>query len=197
MRVDGDPQVYLIANDQAAQLKKHLGDLRDTTLLAFDPSKAQKLVIATAGKKTVLAKEGGVWKMLEPKTPPKDFVFEPSLVDRELGQLQALRAAAIADVPEAKAGFAKPSGTVEISLEGGTSQLLKFGGDSSTGIYVKGTADGFVYTIDRGARTRLESPLEIFKKPPAPPDMGQMRGLENLPPEIRKQLEAQLRQQRH
>jgi hypothetical protein len=200
VRIEGQPQAFVIATDQAALLEKRLTDLRDTTLLSFDPMKAQKLVISTAGKKTVVVKEAGVWKVVEPKVLPAGYEFEPSQVAGELAHLQSLRGEPVAEgVTDAKVGLARPSGTVEISVEGAAAQVLKFGAETpGKTLYVRGTADGLLYTIDRGALTRLESALELFKKPPPPPpNMGQMKGLDSLPPEIRRQLEAQLKQQGH
>jgi hypothetical protein len=49
--------------------------------------------------------------------------------------------------------------------------------------------------MGKDALTRLQSGVELFKKPPPPPDHGQMQGLESLPPDVRKKIEAQLRQQ--
>lgn len=198
VRLDGDPQVFMIATDQAALLEKRVTDLRDTTLLSFDSMKAQKLVISAAGKKTVVVKEAGTWKVVEPKVLPTGYEFEPSQVAGELAHLQLLRGEPVAEVvTDAKAGLAKPSGTVEISVDGAPTQILKLGAETpAKTVYVKGTADGLLYTVERGALTRLDNALELFKKPPPPPaNLGQMRGLENLPPEIRRQLEAQLKQQ--
>jgi hypothetical protein len=198
VRVEGDPQVYVIATSQAGELKKRLTDLRDTTLLAFDAAKAQKLVIAAGGKKTVVAKDGAGWKLVEPKAMPAGLEFEPSVVLGQLAALQHLRASAVAaGVTDAQAGFAKPTATVEVSVEGAPVQTVKFGGPAPSGqLYVKGSADALVYAIDAAARSRFETGVELFKKPPPPPaNMGQMRGLESLPPDVRRQLEAQLRQQ--
>ncbi len=198
-KVDGNPEVYVLSNDQAAQLRKHVTDLRDTSLLAFDVGKAQKLAINAAGKKTVVGKEGGAWKLLQPKAMPAGSEFESAQVDRVLARLVSMRAEALVDVAAATAGLNKPTATVEVFLEGGGSKLLKFGADAGgQSVYVQGTVDPLVYKIDKGNRAQFETALELFKKPPPrPQNMGNMRGLENLPPEIRQQLEAQLRAQQH
>lgn len=190
-RLDGDPQVYVVAANVAAALKPGLAAMRDTTLLAFEPAKATKLQITAAGKKLLLTKGAGGWTLVEPKSAPE---FDAGQVAARLAELQSLRALSVADADEKQAGLAKATTLVEISLEGAPAQSLRLGGAASDGkIYAKGGADALVYLVDPAVRTRWDSGLALFKKPPAPPPGG-MQGLDSLPPEIRKQLEAQLRQ---
>ena len=59
-------------------------------------------------------------------------------------------------------------------------------------------ADGLVYVVNSFTRTRYEKPTELFHKPAAPPagmggGMGGMAGLESLPPDVRKKLEASMK----
>jgi hypothetical protein len=101
---------------------------------------------------------------------------------------------------EAEAGLNKPSALVELTLEGGGSQSLRFGKEAPAAegakeLFVKGAVDSAVYTLPLGERSRLEAGVELFKKRPQPPGgpmAGQMQGLESLPPELRRQIEAQL-----
>ncbi|MBI3180779.1 MAG: DUF4340 domain-containing protein [Myxococcales bacterium] len=201
-KLEGDPQLYLLPSWGAAELRKRLEDLRDLTLMSFDVSKATKLVISASGKRTAAAKEGGAWKLVEPKTLPSGFEFDPGQVDAQMQALRSVRALrALADAKDAQAGLAKPSATVEVSLEGGGSQVFRIGAELTgpTGgkeVYAKGSADGLVYAMDPYFKTRLETGVELFRKPPPPPDMSQIRGLEGLPPDVRRQLEAQLNQRR-
>ncbi len=206
VRVDGDPQVYLVPVYQAEILKKRLADLRDTTLLAFDPDKVKKVVIQGAGKKTVAVKEGEAWKVVEPKALPPGFEFDPAQVSRFVGSLKTFKAARMIEgVKDAEAGLAKPETTVELTVEGAALQRLEFGGDAPVAdgpkqVYVRGSADALTYALVATQRDRMNGGLDLFKKPPPPPNFGQggpggqMRGLESLPPDVRRQLEAQLRQ---
>jgi hypothetical protein len=196
--IDGDPQTYLIAQWSADQLLKKVEDMRDTTLLAFDAAKVNKVAISAGGKSTVLAKDGASWKIVEPKKPPAGFELDPGAVQSQLMRLHGIRGAkAVTDVPEAKAGLGKPVASVELGLEGGGKQQLKFGSETPTKeLYVKGSADNLLYAIGANEKASLEQGLELFKKRP-PPDMNQIRGLEQLPPDVRRQLEAQMRQQQH
>jgi hypothetical protein len=206
-RLEGDPQVYLLPSYTATVLSKRATDLRDLTLLSFDPQKVTKVFLVSSGKKTVLAKDGDAWKVIEPKKMPRGFEFDPAQVASQLNILRGLRATRVIEgkVEPAQSGLAKPTTAVDLSLEGGSHQLLRFGreakkGDQGQEVYVKGSADGLTYAIYEGARARFDSGIELFKKPPAPaPNMsaGGIRGLESLPPDVRAKIEAQLRQQQH
>ncbi len=94
--------------------------------------------------------------------------------------------------------------TIELALAGGTKQTVRFGKavEGSSEVNVVG-GDGLVYAINSFNKGRYDKPVELFKKPPAPPPGmggmggmgGGMSGLENLPPDVRKKVEASLKQQ--
>jgi hypothetical protein len=202
VRLDGDPQIYLVPAYAAEGLEKRIADLRDLTLLAFDAAKAKRLSIQAGGKTVVVAKEAQGWKLIDPKKLPADFEFDPAHVETTLGTLRSLRALRVAEgISEDKAGLKKPSGSVEVLLDGGEKHRLLFGADQPAAngpkdMFVKGSVDNQVYLIAPYVRARFEKGIELFKKlPPPPMNAGGMKGLESLPPEVRKQLEAQLRQE--
>lgn len=195
-KLEGDGQIYLVPSYAATGLKKRLDDMRDLSLLSFDTAKATKLTIVASGKKTVVAKEGGTWKLLEPKAP-SGYEFDPLQVAAQLDTLRNLRASRLA--PEAKPqDMAKPSATVEVAVEGGSAQRLvlgaeRTGSNGSKELYVKGSIDGHIYAIDPWIRDRLATGHELFRKVAPPPNIGSIKGLEQLPPEVRQKLEAQLK----
>ncbi len=195
-KLEGDAQIYLVPSYAAAGLKKRLDDMRDMSLLSFDTAKATKLTIVASGKRTVVAREGESWKLLEPKAVPSGYELDPVQVVAQLDTLRNLRASRLA--PEAKPQHvAKPSATVEIAVEGSPVQRLVFGAEragasGSKELYVKGSIDGHIYAIDPWIRDRLATGHELFRKPAPPPNVGSIKGLEQLPPEVRQKLEAQL-----
>lgn len=195
--VEGDPQVYLVAEYLAASATKRLDDLRDTTLMTFDVAKVKRLSIEALGKRTVAAREGTTWKLVEPKAPPA--TFDPEQVTTQLAYLRNLRAQRADSSPAAqKACAQKPSATVELELDGAPRQQLRFFGDLTPNeICAQGSADNLTYVVTQNERFRFGKGAELFNKPAPPPNLQGMQGLEQLPPEVRAQLEAQLRNRPH
>ena len=192
LRVDGDAQTYVLAGWSADQLAVGLEGLRDLRVAPFELGKAQKLTFTAGGKKTVVVKEAAAWKVVEPKTLPAGVDVDVNQVPVVLGRLSNQRALKLA--PAGKT--VKPEVDLELELEGGQRVKLAFGGqaDAATEVYARG-ADGLVYVVASSEKALFEKGVEAFKRPPPPPANAGMRGLDQLPPEIRAQLEAQLRQQ--
>ena len=200
MRMDGDAQVYLLPGWQVEALTKGLEGVRDMTLLSYEPAKVTKVTVQAGAKRAVVTKNGETWALVEPKAPA-GFEFDPAQVTRQLERWRALRGTkVVAGVDDTAAGFAKPSAQLELTVEGGPVQRLRFGSTAGNAagveeVYAKGTADALTYAAPASEKASLETAHELFKKAPPPPDWSNARGLEQLPPEIRKQLEAQMRQQ--
>jgi hypothetical protein len=156
-----------------------------------------RVTITVAGKKTVVAKEGDAWKLTEPKAAPPGVTFDASQVAVQLRRWRGIRASKVAvDVTVAKAGLNAPGTTLEISAAGGKTQKLKFGGDAAANeTYLSGALDDLVYVAPVAERSTFAKGVELFAPPPPPPDFGQMKGLEQLPPDVRMKLMEQLRQQ--
>ncbi|HLM42206.1 MAG TPA: DUF4340 domain-containing protein, partial [Myxococcaceae bacterium] len=203
-RVEGDAQVYQLPQYTASQLRKRLVDFRDLGLFRFEPQKVTKLKLQAGGTAVVVVKEGGAWKVAEPKKLPEGFELESSQVDMQLGWLRGLQGARLIEgqVTDAQAGLASPAALVEVTVEGEPVQTLRLGkeapGAANGGkeLYARSTLDALTYAVGEGVRTRLAQGLELFKRRAPPPGFagnGQPQGLESLPPEVRRQLEAQLR----
>jgi len=203
VRVDGDAQVYQLPQHAASQLRKRLLDFRDLRLFHFDPAKVTRLKLQSGGKAVVAVKEGEGWKVTEPRKLPDGFDFDPAQVNTQLSWLLALHGTRLIEgsVSDGQAGLASPSALVEVSVEGGPVQTLRLGkevpGAPNGGkeLYAKSSIDALTYAVGDDARARFAQGLDLFKRRPPPnfAGTGQMKGLESLPPEVRKQIEAQLR----
>jgi hypothetical protein len=202
-RVEGDAQVYQLSPYVASQLRKRLGDFRDLSLFRFEPQKVTKLKLQAGGKSVLVVKEGEGWKLAEPKKLPEGFEFEPSQVGMQLGWLQSLRGTRLVEgqSSDGQAGLASPAVLVEVTVEGEPVQTLRLGkeapGAANGGkeLYARSSLDALTYAVSEGVRARLAQGVELFKRRPSPgfAGAGQMQGLESLPPDVRRQLEAQLR----
>jgi hypothetical protein len=201
LRVQGDAQVYLVPSWQFDSVARRVDGLRDLSLMNFDVSKVTKMEVSFGSKKAVVQKDSSSWKLLEPKAAPAGFEFDAAQVNVQLERLKSFRASrTAANISDAQAGIGKPSAFVEVTLEGGAKQALRFGSalPSDAGVselYLKGSADSLVYAGASGQRSPYENPVDLFKKPPPAPDWANAKGLDQLPPEIREQLMQQMRQQ--
>jgi hypothetical protein len=194
LAVEGDAQGYVLSGWVAEQLQKDREGLRDLRLLGTDVARVQRVTLTTGKARTVVERGSDGWRLLEPKAMPAGAEFDASQVERQLRQLTEQRALRLAkDVPDARAGLARPAAKLELSLEDGTTARLLVGSKLETGaeVYARGV-DPFVLVAPSGLLSNLERGAELFQRPPAPPP-GAMQGLEQLPPEVRAQLEAQLR----
>jgi hypothetical protein len=192
--VEGRAEVALLPGWTGEQLVKRLDDLRDTSLFSFDVAQATKLAIDVDGKRTMVEKRGDTWHLVEPKAAPAGVTFDGGQVPAVLARLRGLKAARLAADAAAKAtGLAKPTGQVVVTLEGGATQRLVLGADGPDGtVYARGAADELTWLLPGYERTSLARGVELFAPPPPPPNFGG-GGLDQLPPEIRRQLEAQLK----
>jgi hypothetical protein len=204
VRVEGDAQVYQVPQFTASQLRKRLADFRDLSLFRFDPQKVSRLKIQSGSQTVTVAKEGESWKVVEPQKLPAGFEFDPAQVGLQLGWLRGLGGSRLIEgaVPDGKTGFVSPTSLVEVAVQGEPVQTVKLGKEAPTAtdapkeLYARSTIDAFTYAVPEHVRSRLAQGLELFKRPPPPPSFAganQLKGFESLPPEIRRQLEAQMR----
>ena len=201
LKVDGDKQMYVVADYTAKNLDKGLDDLRDLGVFTLKAEDVERATFVSGKTKIVVAKDGDAWKLVEPKTAPAEF--DEMQIGSAVAQAVRLRAQRWGGgVTEAGAG------DVSIELVGkGGKQTARFGkpvesadANAPKEVYVV-AADGNVMIANAYTHDRFSKPEQLFKKPPAPPPgMGGMggkgiQGLEGLPPDIRKKLEASLKQQ--
>jgi hypothetical protein len=184
--IDGDPQTYVLSAWVAEQVLKDREGLRNLQLLSVAPADVERVVLTSGGGRVVLEKKSDAWTVVEPKTLPPGFDFDASQVERQLFELVGLRGTKVAR----ERSVTKPAASLELVTKTGAKHQLVVGAKLESGeVPVRGQ-DPFTVLAPVNVLTSLERGLELFKRPPPP------QGLEQLPPELRAQLEAQLRQQR-
>ncbi|MEW6432622.1 MAG: DUF4340 domain-containing protein [Myxococcota bacterium] len=195
--LEGESEVATVPGFTFDQVNKRLDDLRARTLFTFDAQKVTRLEVAAGAQRTVVQKREGDWTLVEPKTPPAGVTFTATQVPVVLSRLAALEASRGAfDAAPKATGLSKPTLQVTVTLEDGTTQRLALGADAPDGeVYARGAADELTWRLPVSQKTWLAKGVELFGPPPPPPALGQGHGLEQLPPELRRQLEAQLRLQ--
>ena len=112
-RVDGREPFFKVPEYQARNLRKKVEDLRDLHLMNFEKEKISDLRI-DAGKTAIHLHKGddGSWSIDEKLSrPPKDFQFDPAMVDGFISSLANLRAEKfIGPKPGGKTGLDHPTG---------------------------------------------------------------------------------------
>lgn len=197
-KVKGDPQVYLVSGYARDNVVKKVADHRDLSLFDLKVDAIQRVTFTREGRVVELAKVDGAWTLVSPAELPADFVFDPSTVDGKLSGLLRMKASGLApaNVPSPVDGTVievfttaeTPARVLIGSLPSGSEQNAKAVATTSL--------DNARYEVAAYVARRYEDALVLFKKverPPTPPGGGAMQGLENLPPEIRAQIEAQMR----
>jgi hypothetical protein len=195
VRVAGETEAALASNWSAESLTRPAAALRDLSLFSFDVTKAQGFAVLGPGGKVSVAvkRDKDTWKLEEPRTWGRPNPFDPGRVLYRLSEARRWHALRVAEgVSDAQAGLSAPVASVRVTGPDGTTQLLRLGkpvpGRTPPEHYAKGAVDALVYVVGDGLRASLAEGPALFEKAPAP--AGPPQGLDTLPPEVRRKLEA-------
>jgi len=201
---EGHAQVYLVTDYTAKQVVKPLVELRDLSLFpGASVDGVSEVRFASPAAKASVKNDGAAWSY----DGPDAGIVDVAGIAAKLGGVLRLKGARVVG----DEGTVKPKLTDELRIDvvkkDGTVLTARMGGEvpgddgkPSSDVYAT-TGDGLVYAIGKFQKTRHEKPAELFKPVERPPQGmggmggGGMPGLESLPPEIRKQLEQQLKAQ--
>lgn len=197
-RVSTRPDLVTLPSSLAKSLRKQPSDLRDLTVMAFDPSAATRLAVTRDGKKVVFEKADGKWKVADSSDKAADgFELDETSVSRRVAAIAGVRALAEADAAAAKsAQLEKPAATAAITLGDGRVVELSFGAETKhgedTAVFARGNADGGIYLVRSSLGESLLAGLDSFAKR-ADAGAGSFANLdpsklEGLPPEVRQAL---------
>lgn len=185
-------KVFEIAKNAYDTLAKNLENLRNLTVMEFDPKKVVKLTFTTKNGPAVAEKTAEGFKLTHPKSLPKDYEFDPSLVEVHLETIANLKGTRLAndktDVPSIKdfangyiAEIVDDAGK-KIYLRG---SALKKGGDEYV---LVGNIDGHKYVVKNPQIGKFMT-LDVFKKQAFElPNLEGAPGFENLPVDVQRKL---------
>lgn len=196
LRIEGDPQIYLVAKGVAAQLRPSVVDLRDLRLFRFDPNAVREMRVEGGDQVVVVSRSDAsdAWTLEEPSEPGADFELGPQAVTMQMRSLTGTRATAVHG-PEADAPVDFSQGLAfSFQLADGKSLRVDLAEADDGEVYAR-VGDGFAYRVPSVVRSRWSNPLPLFQRPPDLPPRGAPAGMENLPPELRRQLEEAMRRQ--
>lgn len=201
-QIEGQAQVYLLSGYSAKSLLKERDDFRDLTLVPFEANQVTSVVVQSAEQRVELQKQDGQFVMVAPNPAPAGFELDVQGMLGKLSGIARTKGTSVAsDAPQN--AVSAPDIRVEITLASGETKKLWFGRPAPAGAnggspeYFALGEGNLVYRVPGHQRTRFEKPLDLFKKvaPPPMPPGGGGGGLDSLPPDIRKQLEAAMRNQ--
>ena len=161
------PEVYLI--DHFLPLGTTSTEWLDTALVRFDPTSAVELSVegSLVEGKVRLAKEGEVWRIVEP---------EPGPAKKEAAEawLQAFAYSVFKDVAGkggdlAKFGLAEPKLLARAKTLDGREYRVRYGtgAEEGTTYAAKGEDDPYVYVVQGWSVENLKKKLADFREPPA------------------------------
>jgi hypothetical protein len=205
VRLEGNPQVFSLTEFTEKALLKPLVEHRDLSLfptVAIDDVNEVRFI--GTNLRATLKNDGAAWSY---DGPGAELVDAAGIPPKLSGVLKLKAAKVVGAESDVKATF-KDELKIEVVLKDGSTRVARLGGDvpsvddkPATEVYAT-SGDGLVYAIGKFQKTRHEKPAELFKATERPPQDGMggmggggIPGLESLPPEIRKQLEAQLKAQ--
>jgi hypothetical protein len=181
---DGD-SVYTVADSLLTDADKSANDLRDKTVLAFDPAKVDRVVVSVASKEFSLERAaGGKWNVIEDgKTSPADV----PIVENFLDDARDLKGQKIVEDPMTdpkKYGMDQPTEQIALYGKGGVEigaiKLAEFGRNvgsrkTSAGAmvlntvfdYATSTTGKTVYTVAQYDLSQLRQTADQFRVKPA------------------------------
>jgi len=184
----------------AKSLRKSLEDFRNLHPMDFNEGEIKQLTLQD-GKKFVRFKRSaeGQWQLESSRPKAKaDFVFDPSMVDRRLGFMKALRAGRLGGSKRDFRVLSKHRRFIDLIQADGSKLRLRVGavrkfGDKKEAL-VRGNVDGLGYWVDKGSVDRLLGGIETFKKMAPPLGLGNLDPsvLKSLPPQLQEQLRQQI-----
>ncbi len=181
---DGD-SVYTVADSLLADADKSVNDLRDKTVLAFDPAKVDRVVVSIASKEFSLERAaGGKWNVIENgKASPADVPIVENFLD-DARDLKGQKIAEDLMTDPKKYGMDQPTEQIALYGKGGTEigtiKLAEFGRDvgsrkTSAGAmvvnsvfdYATSTTGKTVYTVAQYDLSQLRQSADQFRLKPA------------------------------
>ncbi len=223
-RFDGGQEVYGLNGSIKYVFDRELKAWRNRKISDYKPARVQAVSFDSEGGQFSFEKEGDEWKQVAPKKKIKklDAKKVKGLVS-SAARLTATDFAG-PEVDAAKAGLDKPTGTITLVIgpdENSKTEtetetetvVLRIGtaAEKDTELYLQRDGDDTIYVVSKYLADRLRPDTNAFQEsdkpkttapgapPPGMPQMPQMPqgmpGQPQLPPEVMKQLQEQMRRQ--
>ncbi|HEV2387101.1 MAG TPA: DUF4340 domain-containing protein [Candidatus Acidoferrales bacterium] len=158
---DGSPQVLLLSGSVAAQAKKGLNDLRDSSVLGISDFDVKSFDLKTAGGEIAAERAGGTggsWSIEKPRPMAGD--------DTAIGQLLTnVASAKLASVVSeqggglARYGLDHPQLSLTVRLNAGGERALEIGKKQGDQYYARDTSRDAVFLVPASVEKQLDVKL--------------------------------------
>jgi hypothetical protein len=209
IRVDDHVEVFGASGSLRYAFDRDLKAWRNRRVVTEESANVQTIAFESAAGTFAFERAEGGWTATEGAKQLGEF--DPKKVTGLVSTAARLIATGFApeDTSEARAGFSAPSGKVTMTLaDGGEPIVLELGDatDDASETYLRRVGNPTVYVVSQYLADRLRPAPDDFEKvdepPTPPPAMPAMpggppggQGAPQLPPEVMRQLQEQIRRQ--
>ena len=206
LRIDDHTEVFGARGSLRYAFDRELKSWRDRMVVSVDAANVQTIRFESANGTFQFQREADGWKVLEGQDALGDF--DPKQVTGRLSTAARLTASDFApeDTSAARAGLTEPQATVTLTLADDREPIvLELGASTEQAgeLYLRRQDEPTIYVISQYLADRLRPDAKTFETPEAPPAPpptmpsappggGQQP---QLPPEVMRQLQEQIRAQ--
>jgi len=206
LRIDDHTEVFGARGSLRYAFDRELKSWRDRMVVSVDAANVQAIRFESANGTFQFQREADGWKVLEGQDALDDF--DPKQVTGRLSTAARLTASDFApeDTSAARAGLTEPQATVTLTLADDREPIvLELGASTEQAgeLYLRRQDEPTIYVISQYLADRLRPDAKTFETPEAPPAPpptmpsappggGQQP---QLPPEVMRQLQEQIRAQ--
>ena len=206
LRIDDHTEVFGARGSLRYAFDRELKSWRDRMVVSVDAANVQTIRFESANGTFQFQREADGWKVLEGQDALDDF--DPKQVTGRLSTAARLTASDFApeDTSAARAGLTEPQATVTLTLADDREPIvLELGASTEQAgeLYLRRQDEPTIYVISQYLADRLRPDAKTFETPEAPPapppamPSAPPRGGQQpqLPPEVMRQLQEQIRAQ--
>jgi hypothetical protein len=206
VRIDDHTEVFGASGSLRYAFDRELKAWRDRQVVSVEAANVQTIRFESPNGTFQFQREGEGWTALEGQEALG--AFDPKQVTGSLSTAARLTASGFApeETSEARAGLTEPKATVTMTLAEDPNAIVLDLGDSTEQageLYLRRRGEPTIYVISQYLADRLQPGADAFETPEAPPAPpqgmppappgGQQQP--QLPPEVMRQLQEQIRAQ--
>lgn len=164
---DGAKHAWRLRKTDADKVPLAPAEWRDKTIVKLDPEEIVKAEWLVGGERTVLERDGKLWK---PTFPADLGEIDPSRAQAAVRTVANLRGARVVENPDLKAlGLDKPAATATFWKKDGSQVKLLLGTKDKKEVPVMLAGDKTVWTVGEVQAGQLSKKPSDFKPQPRPP----------------------------